>query len=60
MNRPASDVSGTHSTPMEASGPHTTAVEAAATAKAAATPPGKGVVRNQTCAYDDQRGQCSQ
>jgi hypothetical protein len=60
MNGSASDVSGTHSAPMEASGPHATAVETASAETAATTAPGKSVFRNQASAYDDQRGQCSQ
>lgn len=51
MYRAAPNVSGSHS-----------AVEASATSAeaSAATAPGQGVVRNQACAYDNQRCQCSQ
>ena len=53
MYRAAPNVSGSHSAP---------AVEASATSAeaSAATAPGQGVVRNQACAYDNQRCQCSQ
>jgi hypothetical protein len=56
MDSPAPETSSPHATTVEAS-----AVEASAAAEAATTTaPGRGVVRNQACAYYDQRGQCSQ